>query len=806
MDAFLQDIKYAIRLLLKSPGFTLVAILTLALGIGANTTMFSVIDAVLLESAPFRDPQHLVMVWENKTNGSAANRTNVVGPANYVRWTEQNHSFESMGSFIAFPFNAVVNGEPERVKAGIANPSLFPTLGTKAIAGRVFLEEEQNPGKDNVVLLSYAYWRKRFAANPSVVGKDMVFDSTPVKIVGVLPPNFDLVEKVDLWTTQTIRPQTRNSRGRSLSVIARLKPGVSLAQAQADMDLVASHTRADLPDFDAGWGVTLVPFSEQMVGGLKRALYVLLAAVAFVLLIACANVANLLMAKAAAREKEIAIRTALGVSRWRLVRQLLTESTVLSLAGGVAGIALAYYAIAAVISLAPAAFPGYTNIRLNLPVLAFTFGVSVMTGILFGLVPAIRSSHTDPQEALKEGVRSTGHPGRQRVRDILVVAEAATALILLVGAGILMRSFIRLMNVDPGFQSSGVLTMEVSLSGQNYRKPAVVSQFFTAAVERVQQLPGVTAAAAISWLPLSGMGSATGFTLDDRPAPRPGELPVCDVRTITPDYFRTMGIALLRGRTFDPALDHPDDKVLKIVVNQATVDTYWKGQDPIGKTIHMEWFRMLQAEVIGVVADVKSAKLEAAAVKPMLYWYVPQFPNGFMTIVVRTSGDPTALAGSVRSQIHSVDPSIPVANVRTMQDVVGVSIREPRFTTTLLGIFAALALVLAAIGLYGVISYSVTQRQHELGVRMALGARPSHVWSMVIREGMALSLTGAAIGFVAALFLARYLSTLVYGVSTHDALTFGLVPLVVCAVTAFACYVPARRATKVDPMVALRYE
>jgi len=392
------------------------------------------------------------------------------------------------------------------------------------------------------------------------------------------------------------------------------------------------------------------------------------------------------------------------------------------------------------------------------------------------------------------------------VRNVLVVVEAATALVLLVGAGIMMRSFVRLMNVNTGFRSEGVLTMEVSLAGDQYRKGTSVSQFFTTAVERVQHVHGVTAAGAISWLPLAGMGSATDFTFDDRPAPRPGERPVADVRTITPDYFRAMGIAVVRGRTFDPAQDRAEDSIKKVIVNQATVDTYWPGQDPIGKTIHMEWDKMLQAQVVGVVANTKSTTLEAATTKPMLYWYVPQFPNSFMTIVARTEGDPRALVAGVKSQVQALDSTIPVANIRTMDDVVGEAVREPRFTTVLLGIFAGLALLLAGIGLYGVISYSVSQRQHELGIRMALGARPADVWSMVIREGMGLSLTGSAIGFVAALFLARYLSTLVYGVSTHDVVTFGLVPVVVCAVTALACYIPARRATKVDPMIALRYE
>ena len=806
MDTFVQDVRYAVRLLLKSPGFAVVAILTLALGIGANTTMFSVINAVLLESAPVRDPQRLVMVWERKLNGDSANKTNVVNPGNYIRWTEQQHSFEDMGTFISFPFNVIVNGQPERTQAGIASPSLFTTLGTKALVGRTFLTEEQQPGKDNVVMISYAYWQKRYGGDPSVIGKDLIFDSQSCKIVGVLPRNFDLFDKVSVWTPLTRRPQTRESRGRSMSVIARLKPGVTPEQAQADMDVIAARLRADRPDFNAGWGIHIVAFNEQLVGKLKSSLYVLLGAVAFVLLIACANVANLMMAKASAREKEIAVRAALGISRARLIRQLLTESTVLSVAGGIAGIMVAYSAIHAVVAMAPAAFPGYVDIQLNRSVLAFTFVVAVVTGILFGLVPALRAARTDPQEALKEGGKGSTAPGRQKVRNALVIAEAATALVLLVGAGILMRSFLRLVNVNTGFQAQGVLTMQVSLSGDQYRKHEATSQFFTEAVARVQRVHGVNAAAAISWLPLSGAGSATGFTLDDRPAPLPGEGPVADVRMITEDYFRAMGISMLRGRTFDPSQDHAGDAISKVIVSKATVDMYWPGQDPIGKTIHMPWYKDEHAQVIGVVDDIRTTKLEAVSRKPMLYWYVPQLPNSFMTLVARTDGNPSALVAAARSQVQSIDPTIPVANIRTMEDVVGEAVREPRFTTVLMGIFAALALVLAAIGLYGVISYSVTQRQHELGLRMALGARPADVWAMVLREGMTLSLTGAAIGFVAALFLARYLSTLVFGVSTHDAVTFGLVPLVVCAVTALACYLPARRATKVDPMVALRYE
>ena len=806
MDRFFQDVKYALRLLLKSPGFALVAILTLALGIGANTTMFSVINAVLLESAPFRDPQRLVMVWENKFNGSSTNKTNVAGPANYIRWTEQNHSFEDMGAFISFAMNIAVNGEPERVQAGIATPSLFSTLGTRAVVGRTFLPEESQPGKDNVAMLSYSYWKQRFGGDTSVIGRDIVLNGNPDKIVGVLPPNFDLLEKNAVWTTLTIRPETRNPGGRYLTVIGRLKPGVTIQQAQADMDVVSAHTRDELKDFDAGWGIHLVPFNEQMVGKLKVGLYVLLGAVAFVLLIACANVANLLMAKASARGKELAIRAALGSSRGRLIVQLLTESTLLSLVGGIAGIGLAYLAIDAVVKMAPAAFPGYVNIRLNLPVLVFTFVVCVATGILFGIVPALRAARTDPHDALKEGGKGSTAPGKQSVRNVLVVVEAATALILLVGAGILMRSFVRLMQTDTGFRSQGVLTMEVSLSGGAYRKPGSVAQYFQDAVARVQQVHGVSAAGAISWLPLVGMGSATDFRLGDRPEPPAGQRPVADVRTVTPDYFRAMGIALLKGRTFDPTQDHADDAVKKVIVNQATVDLYWPGENPIGKTIRMEWGKDLTAEVIGVVNNVRALQIDTPTRKAMLYWYVPQFPNGFMTIVARTDSDPTAIVTDAKAQLHALDPNIPIANVRTMEDVVSRSLREPRFTTVLLGIFAALALLLAAIGLYGVISYSVTQRQHELGIRMALGARPGEIWRMVIKEGMGLTLTGAAIGFVAAFFLARLLSTMVYGVSTHDVVTFGLVPLVVAAVAAVACYIPARRATKVDPMIALRYE
>ena len=806
MDTFLSDLKYAVRVLLKAPGFAVVAIVTLALGIGANTAMFSVIDAVLLRSANFRDPARLVFVWENNFARDGRRKPNVVSPANFYFWRQHNRSFEDVGAFFATPMNAVLNGEAVRLPGVAVTPNLLQVLGIQPVLGRAFAPDEELPGKDDVVMLSYSVWQQRFGGDPSIVGKDLNINGQPQKVVGIMPARTEIFEDVAMWTPITNRGDIAKRRGRYLEVVGRLKPGVSLQQAQADMDVVAANTRAESPDYNTGWGTYLVSLNDEMVGKVRPALLVLLGSVAFVLLIACANVANLLLARASARHKEIAIRCALGVRRARLARQLLTESVVLSLAGGVAGVALAYLALDAVLAIVPPALPGYASIRVNLPVLVFASAISLLTGVLFGLAPALRATRTDPQEALKQGGKGVSDTGHKKLRNLLVVIEAAMAIVLLIGAGLLIRSFSRLTSVDTGFQSDGVVTMQLTLSSRKYGKPASVVNYFQQVVDKVKAVPGVTSAAAITWLPMDGLGSATDFTVDDRPQPPKGEAPIGDVRGITEDYFRAMGISLLRGRTFDPSLDRAEDPVKKVIINGKAAERLWPGQDPIGKTITMEWLGTMHAQVIGVVNDVRLVYLNQANDRTTLYWYMPQFPSGQMSIVARTATDPKSMLSAIKSQVATADPEVPVARLRTMNEVIGRSVREPRFSTVLLGIFAALALVLAAVGLYGVISYSVTQRKHELGVRMALGAQPSRVARMVLGEGLALSLGGAAIGFLVALFVVRLLSTMLFGVSTHDVVTFAVVPVIVCAVAALACYIPARRATKIDPLVALRYE
>ncbi len=803
LERLWQDVCFGWRMLRKNPGFAGTAVLTLALGIGANTAMFTVINAVLLQPLPFKDRDRLVMVWER--NFAREGEPNVVGPANFIRWREQNQVFEDLGAFISVPLNLTGGGEPERVPVGIVSPGVLTTLGVSAARGRIFLPEEEQPGRDNVVLLSDGLWKRRFGSDPAIVAKSINLSGEAVQIVGVMPPHFSFMSDVDLWTPLTMHPEMRTAGGRYLTVIARLKPGVSLAQAQADMDRVAAQTRAELAEFDAGWGTTIVPLREQLVGGIRRALLVLLGAVGFVLLIACANVANLLLARASARQKEMAIRAALGGSRGRLVWQLLTESVMLAVLGGIGGTVLAYWGVPAIAAIVPAAIPSFAQLAIDPAVLGFTGLVSLLTGIFFGLAPALRMSSVNPHTALQEGGRTSAGGARHRLRSALVVAEAATALVLLVGAGLLIRSFVRLLEVDPGFRPENVLTMQVSLPSAKYANDAQRVNFFQQAVERIQGLPGITAAGAVSYLPLDGPASATNFLIDDRPTPPAGQEPVGEVRSVTADYFRSMGIPLLQGRTFSDQ-DHPDAPIKKVVVNQALVNTYWPGQNPLGKPITMEWFTVLHAQVIGVVPDIKLDRLDSRGNRPTLYWFFPQFPYSAMSIVIHTQGDAKALVAAARAQIASIDPEQPVASIRTMEEIVGTSVKEPRFTMVLLATFAGLALALAGIGLYGVISYSMVQRTHELGIRMALGASSGEIWRLVIKEGVGLALVGVGIGVAAAFSLTRFLAGLLFGVSNTDPLTYVAVSSCLALVAMLASYIPARRATRVEPMAALRCE
>jgi len=805
MHSLLQDIRYAARMLRKSPGFTVVALLAIALGIGANTAIFSFIHAVLLQRLPFRDENRLVMVFERnlkRTMGSHGPGKNVTGPRNFYRWQERNQVFEQMGYFFASASaNFTGEGEPERIPIGYVTANLFPMLGIQPMLGRNFTAEEDENGHETVVIISDGFWKRRFASDPQVLGKKIQINGRDYTIVGVMRRSLALPSDMDAWAPFGLSPKGRTAGGRWALVIAKLKPGVTVQQANAHMQQLASEIEKEDPQFDSGWSTNVIPLREQLVGDIRLPLLVLFGAVGFVLLICCANVANLLLARASSRAREIAIRVALGVSRRRVVQQLLTESLVLALLGGACGVLLAYWVLGALMALVPTEVPAFTEPTINGAVLAFTAGASILTGVLFGLAPALRLSRLQPVESLKDGARSS-LGGKHRLRNGLVVAEAAITLVLLVGAGLLMKSFMRLLQVDPGFRPDHMLTAQISRTERDDKK---VIGFYEQVLARVQALPGVTAAGAVSFLPLDGLGSATNFFLDDRPKPRPGDEPVADVRSISADYFKAMGTPLLRGRAFDPTLDQAGDQVKKVIVNQSAAQMYWPNEDPVGKRLTMPWDGDMHAEVVGVIPDLKLESLNTSS-RSQLYWYFPQFPYASMSLVIRTSGAPEQATGGLRAAVHEIDPKQPIARVRTMEDVVNISVKQPRFVMTLLAGFATLALLLAAVGIYGVMSYSVTQRTQELGIRMALGAHPRDVATLVLNEGMRLALAGVVLGIAAALVLTRFLRTLLFEVRSTDPLTFAAVCGLLGAIALVAILIPARRATRVDPMVALRYE
>jgi putative ABC transport system permease protein len=799
----LNDLRYGLRMLVKSPAFTAVAVLSLALGIGANTIIFSLVDAVLLRPLPFHDSARLVQIFEN--NFVRKNDHNVASPRNFLRWREQNHAFDQMSALATWPANLNDNaGLPERATVGVVSPNLFSMLGVQPLRGRLFANDEERPEKGQVVLLTQGYWQRRYSGDPALVGRTIQLSERPFTIIGIVP---DRIMTVDMYVPFVVNAERLNSEGRYLSVIARLRPGMSLPQARADMDVVAAHNRAEMPDFDAGWGVNVRPLRDEVVSRVSTGLLVLQGAVLFVLLIACANIANMLLARGSARMREMAVRISLGATRARIVRQVLTESVMLGLMGGLAGLLLAFYALTPLVGVLPAEIPAYREIGINLRVLGFSVAISLLTGIVFGVATALRASTITPHVAMKgEGRGTTGGRERNRVRNTLVIAEFATALVLLAGAGLLIHSFVNLMNVDPGFDPSHVLTMQANLPGRDYfGKPELQTAYFQQALERVRALPGVEAASAISYLPLEA-GAGNDFTVDDRPKPPAGEEPVGEIRIATEDYFRAMHIPLVRGRWFDPAQDHAGDAIKKIVISRRAAENLWPGQDPLGKRITMEWYSVMHAEVIGVVGDVKLSALNLPVNRSTLYWYMPQFPSLFMAFVIRTNGDAMSMAEPVRKQVASVKPDLPIAKIRSMEDILSGSVRQPRFTTELLAAFSALALLLAGIGIYGVISYFVAQRTQELGVRMALGAQPRDILRLVVGQGLRLALAGLVIGIVAALLVTRLMNTMLFNVQPADPLALVGGAILLISVAVLANLLPARRALRVDPIAALRYE
>ena len=802
MDTLLQDLKYAVRALRRTPAFTLAAVACLALGIGANTAIFSVIDGVLLRPLPFKDPSSLVMVWE--TNRSHGRDRNVVSPADYLDWRAQNSTFSEIGSYIDWRANLTGVDEPVEVARAIATATFFRVLDVAPDLGRVYTPEEDAPNGPNVVVLSHRLWERHFGARRDALGTRLELDGRPFTVIGVMPESFGIEgSRAELWTPMHLDASVdyRTRTGRYLTCIARLKPGVTPQRAQADMSVIARRLESAHPIFNTGWGANVVPMYEQVVGGVRRALLVLGGVVAFVLLIACANVANLLLARSTARTREVAVRAALGAGRGRMVRQLLTESVVLSALGSAVGLVLAYWGVQTVKALAPRGVPRVNSIAIDGWTMTFTLVVALATGVLFGLAPALQAGRGNLQTILREGSR--GSTGSSRARVMLVAAQVALSLVLLIGAGLMMRSFVRLQSVDPGFDPDGVLTGRIQLAGERYRAPAAASAFFDQILERVEKVPGVEAAGAINWLPFSGDGSATSYWIEGRPVPPPTSEFVADVRAVDPRYFRTMRIRVKRGQPFDARANTESPK--QVVVNEAFVRVHFPTSNPIGEHVLMPWDDTLRAEIVGVVADTKHAGLDSLA-RPMIYWAMKQFPTNFMTLVVRTKGDPMSLAPAIAREVRALDANQPFADPKPLDAYLRQSVAQRRFSMTLLGVFSGLALVLAALGIYGVLAYSVAQRTREIGVRMALGARDSTVAGMVVREALGVVGVGLAIGVAGAVALTRVLATLLYNISPTDPVTFAGVTLALGAVAVAASYFPARRAARVDPIVALRQE
>ncbi len=805
METLLQDLKYSIRMLLKKPSFTAIAILALAIGIGANTAIFSVVNAILLRPLPYKNFERISMIWmDNPKLGVAEDWHSY---PNYLDFKEQNQVYEDMAAFNNRSFNLTGAGDPVRIVGLSSTASLFTVLGVEPALGQVFTEAEEEPGKDLVVVLSDGLWKSRFGRDPGIVGQQISMNGVNRTVLGIMPASFTFPEKgTDVWVPIPATPQRKQARNAiSYKAVGRLKPGVTMAQAGQDMGAIAK--RLDDQFSQSGYGINLVLLRDQETKGVKAALLILLGAVGFVLLIACANVANLLLARAAIREKEIAIRLALGAARRRVIRQLLTESMVLGFAGGAAGLLLAIWGLDALIALSPSDVPHLDQTRIDFRVLAFTLGVSLLTGLLFGLVPAMQASKPDLNDALKEGGRGAGGGVRAiRVRNLLVVSEIALSLVLLVGAGLLIRSFVRLQQFELGFNPENLLTMRVQLPGSKYRENKQVMNFYQQLMERLEAVPGVQSAGAISSVFLTDTPNSTNFTIEGRPVPVGAESIEVPLDAVTTSYFKVMGIPLIEGREFDEH-DVPASPPVAII-NQTFARRFFPNEDPIGKRYlygspgpdNHSWIT-----IVGVVGDMRRTGFDRP-VRPETFLPQDQNPDSGLTIVARTNGDPAALAGALRNEVWAIDRDQSVYDVKTMRAVLSEMLSQRRFNMLLLGIFAAVALTLAAVGIYGVMSYAVAERTHEIGLRMALGAQAGDVLGLIVRQGMLLAVTGLVVGLVASFALTRLMTSLLYGVSATDPLTFIAIPVVLTGVALGACLVPARRAIKVDPMVALRYE
>ncbi len=810
IETFGQDLRYGLRQLRRSPGFTAVAVLTLALGIGANTAIFSVLDAVLLRPLPYPEPQRLYKVWMRFTDIHSPHDENYVSPPEFRDLEQLNKSFRGLAAINTDTYNLGLKGSPERVQGAAVSPGLFQILGVQAQMGRTFLPEEAQPGRDHEILLSHGLWTRAFGANPGVVGSTFRVDAVPMTVVGVMPQGFAYPDDSEVWTplSFTADDLSPNNRGSHyLEVLARIEPGVSIAHARADMDRVSKtiiEQNRDYPYEKVGFRILLNPLLEDTVGDVKASLWIIMAAVALVLLIACANVANLLLARASNRQRETAVRVAVGAGSARLMRQLLTESALLALLGGLAGLALTPVALRGLLALTADSLPRIAQTRIDAWALAFTLGASLATGILFGLAPALHARRAGPFDLLKSGRGGPMTPSH-RIRGALVIGEAALSLLLLAGAGLLLRSFLQILRVDPGFRPEGVLTLQVALPETQYSKPQQVRTFYNDLLERVRRLPGVQAAGAVNLLPLGGQNGSGTVTMDSTAVPLDQTAVETDWRRATPGYFEALGIPLIQGRFFDERDIESSPPVA--IIDETLAQTFWPNQDPLGKRLHRGPItgKTPWSTVVGVVRHVHNRTLEARS-RVEAYWPATQVPANAMTVVVRASGNPMNLAPAIRSEVFALNNELPVYKIRTMDAVIGDSVARRKVALVLLGMFAGLALLMASVGVYGVTSYTVNLRRPEIGLRMALGARPGQMLVLLMWQGISLTLAGLGIGLVVSFGMTRLMGSMLFSVRPTDPLALGAAAGILCLVAALATLIPARRAMKVDPMVALRYE
>jgi predicted permease len=819
MNTWMQDIRFALRSFAKNPGFTLAAILSLAVGIGANTSIFSVANALLFRPLPYEDASRLVILWNRSPGLDIAQDWFSTAQYNDIKTGHQG--FEQLAIAIGGNYTMTGQGEPERVGVVRVSSNLLPMFGAHAARGRLLLPEEDSPGRPNAAVLTYGFWSRRFGGDPQMVGKSIVLNGQTYEIAGVLRKDFSLPQEVlpllsgtdqaDLFVPLPLDQAAAQVRIREdYNIVGKLRRGISVQQAQAEMDTITARLRRDFPEAyppNGGLTFSIVPLQEQVVGGVRRSLWVLHASVAFVLLIACANVANLLLSRAVARQQEIAVRTALGASRWHIVRQLLTESLLLSLGGGVLGIFICFISVKWIHAMGAKSIPRLEDVGVDAPVLLFTLVLAVCCGILFGLAPALRVSRLDMNSTLKDGVRGAVRNsvwGRgNHTRRLLVISELALSVVLLIGAGLLIRSFSRLHDVSPGFNPRGVLTFDLTMTGPRYGDKSTIVNTYRQLWERLEQSPGVVAAGGITALPLSQAFAWTPITVEGR-TPLPGEKFLnADLRVVAGHYFEAMGIPLRRGRFFDQRDD--ETKPNAVVVDEYMAEQLWPGQDPLGKRIHVIQLPSKEQwqTVVGVVGRVKQDSLDS---DPRIAFYMAhtQFPVRALTVTLRSAGDPAAMLSAAKNALRNIDPDLPMYQVRTMEQRVGESLARRRFSMLLLAFFAAVALALATIGIYGVMVYLVNQGTRELGIRMALGASQRDILALVVRQGMVLAVSGVTIGLAAAFLLTRLIRSLLFGVNANDPITFAGISLLLAMITLLASYIPARRAARIDPIVSLR--